>query len=160
MTFLLNAKAEDAFVALLTPVAHGIDPSSIVVEGTASGERIQSVPYVICDADGEGEEEPRFTGNFWLNVSVRILRSAVQNEDGSNPNAPDPDIASEALTSAIFGALQVDNLAALLSAAVPDFTVLPNGVRFDAPTSGQNEQGWWIDEMKLKLYCCASSIPA
>jgi hypothetical protein len=152
---LLIDRCEEACAAVLTaPVG------ALAAVATGKSYNDKTLPIVICAADGAGvEEDPKGTGNFWINLSVQIKTLAIQNADGQSP-ADNPKTTSQALVSAVMAALMVDNLPALLSAAVADFTVFPNGVIFESPSSGKDEQGAWIDELKMRVYCCASTLAA
>src|ERR1051326_1219942 len=156
MLFLLNDKCESALAALVMPAAFAVEPEINVYPGKSSAER--ALPCVICGADGDGLEDPKGTGNFWMDCYVAIEHGAVPNEDGTSPDGPDPKVADQALVSAVFGGLMVEDLAAQLSAAGADFTVFPMGVIFGAPEGGRNEDGVWIDRLPIRLYCCGRAL--
>jgi hypothetical protein len=152
---LLIDRCEDAFAAVLAaPVG------SLAEVATGKSYTDKTLPVVICAGDGGGvEEDPKGTGNFWLNFTVSIKTLAVADAEGTNP-ADNPKTTGQAIVSAVMAALMVDNLPALLSAAVADFTVFPNGVIFESPSSGKDEQGAWVDQLSMRVYCCASTIAA
>jgi hypothetical protein len=154
VSFYLNDKVESALVAIITP---GVDPGLGITITTGKNSIDKGMPCIICWADGDGEEDPKDTGNFFINAEVQVKRSGVPNEDGTGL-LPDPKVPDESLINAVFGPLLDDGLAASLSAAVPDFTVLPGGVFREAPKRGYNEEGAWVDSMALRLYCCGSSL--
>lgn len=155
---LVNDKLEAALVALITPAVAALVPVPDVVPGKDSGDKTLNV--VICDAQGEGEEDPKGTGNFFLDAEIEMRSTAVPNETAATPATPDPKIANQAMVTAVTTVIMVDNLPALLSAAVPNFTVFPNGIIFKGPGRRQDETGAWIDTLGLRAYCCGSSIPA
>jgi hypothetical protein len=149
---ILVDRCEEAYAAVLIPVVGAL---GTVLTGKSYTDK--TLADVICSADGGDEEDPKGTGNFWLHATVSIRTKAFQNETGTNP-ADNPKTTSQALVSAVMSALMVDNLPALLSAAVADFTVFPGGVIFEAPSNGKDETGAWIDELKMRVYCCASTL--
>ncbi|HEV2350804.1 MAG TPA: hypothetical protein VG028_13265 [Terriglobia bacterium] len=157
-SFFLNDKIEEALVAIITQTVPAAALAGVeVLPGKNPG--IKSAPCVICFCDGDGEEDPRGSGNFWVDAGVGIKFYAVANPDGSG-DEPDPKGANQALISAVFGAIWLSNLDALLSAAVADLTVFPTSVIFQAHSSGRDQDGAWIDELRFKCYCCASALPA
>lgn len=149
MSFLPNDKLEAALVALLAAPVAAVNPACSVVAGGSPGDR--ALPEVICAVDGDGEEEPKSSGNFWLNAMV-TLKTKATTDDSATPEAD-----RQALASAIYGVLYVDGLPALLSAAASDFFVFPLGVTFSAPTRGQDGDAWF-DQFPLRVYCCASDL--
>jgi hypothetical protein len=155
MNILLNA-AENAMVALLTPVVAG---RGAVLPGKSFQSK--TLPCVICAADGGSvEEEPKNSGNYWINLDVLVKSSAVSNEDGTAMTPVDPTSFDEQLMSDVFSTIQVSGFAGTLSAATTAFTVFPEGVIYESMQSGRDEHGVWIDSQRLRLYCCASAIAA
>jgi hypothetical protein len=163
MSYLLSDKLEAAFVVVLDAVA---DASALVVPGknyedkTFYPDQIEGEPpqgIVICSASGEGEEDPKGTGNFWIGATIAIKSLSFPNPDGTNP-ADNPKTPNEALVSVVHTALMDDGLSTSLSAAVDDFTVFPQAIIVSAPTRSQDEAGAWVDEIALRIYCCARDI--
>ena len=153
MNIILNA-AEAAFVALLTPAASG---RGVVLPGKSSLNK--TLPCVICSADGGSvEEDPKNTGNYWINMDVIIQSSAVPNEDGTAMTPVDPTPFDEQLVSDIHSAIQASDFSDTISAATTNFTVFPEGVIYESAQSGRDEHGVWNDSQRLRLYCCASAI--
>ena len=153
MNILLNA-AENAMVALLAPVVAG---RGAVLPGKSPLNK--TLPCVICSADGGSvEEDPKNSGDYWINLDVIVQSSAVPNEDGTGMTATDPTPFDEQLVSDVQSALQSTGLAASLSGAASNFTVFPEGVIFESAQSGRDEHGVWNDSQRLRLYCCASTI--
>lgn len=150
---LLVDRCEEAFAALLTaPVG------ALAQVATGKNFEDKTIPIVICAVDSSAvEEDPKGTGNFWLNWSVAIKTRAIKNATATNP-ADAPKDTSQTLVSLVMTTLMVDNLPALLSAAVTDFTAFPNGVLFNSPSSGKDEHGIWIDELSGRIYCCPSTL--
>ena len=157
--FLLNDKCEAALAAIVTAAA----AEAQVLTGKSATDK-QSPPVVICSAEAEGEEDPKGTGNFFVNCSVAVKSGAVPNEDGTdNPDAPEADAdqvkaANQALVAAVFGAVCVADLADQMTAAVPDLTVFPASVQFQAPESGRDGHGVWTDALHFRCYACGSRL--
>ncbi len=154
--FLVNDKLEAALVALITPAVSALTPIPAVVGGKASTDK--EAPIVICDCQGEGEDDPQGTGNFWLRGEIQIKHTGVPNETGADPATADPITANEALITAVCGAVMVDDLEAQLTAAVSDFHVFSGSASFSAPVRGQDENGNWVDTIALRVYCCGSAL--
>ncbi len=167
MTNLMDS-AEEAMASLLGAVtaAHtyanesGVAVAIPCYTGKASG--VKSVPNVTCEAVGQGAEDPPFTGNYWVGMNVQVRYVAKQNPAGDNEAAADPKDADKSLVSAVANALAADDLWSQLNTAAAAlgiaFTVFDNAVLRDAPTSGRDPEGTWIDEFGLRLYCCASTL--
>jgi len=156
MLYILPDKCEMALVAVISPF---INPLIQVYTGRSELDKI--MPCWVVSAEGEGEEEPWQSGNFWVRCELAYHQRAQPNESGpQQPLAPDPKLFAQGAISAVTGALALDRatLAAELSAATADFTVLPNGILFDAPTEAQDAKGAWISSLHVKLYCCGSSL--
>lgn len=160
--FLLADKSEEALVALVLaiPTLNTVAGTTLqVLPGKNSEDKLKA-PIVVCSAELEEMEDPHFTGNYWVNAMVAIKTEAVTNPDGTDPAATDADTKeeSQSLVELIFTALQVDDLAAQLTAAVDDFTVFPASVQFGAPQGGRDEKGVWIDTMRIRFYACGRSL--
>lgn len=152
--FLLNDKAELAFVSTIKPavLAAGLDPG-MVVAGKAYDLKI--VPIVICESSGEGEEEPKGSGNFWLDISVQVKTPAFLTDPASQV---DPKTSGELIVKTVFGTLQVDNLPSLLSGAIADFYVFDNAFLVGSPQRSNDDSGIWTDSITVKIYCCGIDL--
>jgi hypothetical protein len=142
----------DAAVAAMSPQP---DPVPAVVTAKDSGDK--TLPLFICEADGQGEEEPEGcqTGNFWITGAVSLRHSAVDEADQDAGTAKAND---QACLTAMANAIQISTLETDLSAAVANFTVFPNSVSFEAPERTQDESGVWEDTIQFKALCCASDL--
>ena len=152
MNFLVADKVETALAALVTAEAGAIP----VYTGKSSEEK--EAPCIICSAEISEDEDPKGTGNYWVTATVFIKQSGVTNEDGTDENAASPKAATQAISAAVLGALLVDDLADLLTAATDDLTVFDGSVIFGAATAGQDESGLWIDSLQMRLYACGSEL--
>lgn len=146
---VLIDRCEEAFAAVLAAVVGDVQ----VCTGKDPRDK-EALPLVICAAEGDGaEEDPKGTGNFWIQMTVMVKTS---------PLAPGDDAAkkatSQALVSKVYNAIVVDNLPAQLSAAVEDFTVFPNAVIFQSPNSGRSDDDVWVDEFPMRVLCCPSRL--
>jgi len=147
-TFHLADKLESALQAVISPAVAALAEPANVYTGKQRVDKI--TPAVICMVTGEGEEEPVFTGNFWLSASVEIEHLAV---DGSG--AGETRDQMELLNDAVAGAVFSDTLEASLSAAVPDFHVYKSGIIRGTPTTEVHEHDIWVDIFPLRVYCIA-----
>jgi hypothetical protein len=147
-------KAEEALVIITTPAATPLGLT--VLPGRSSG--VKTPPLLTCAAEADGEFDPPNSGNGWLTCTLQIRQRGVQNPDGTDPNAAAPEIQAKVIASAIWVVVMVDTLAALMTAAVADFTVFPAGVFFGTPERFQDEEGLWIDELKFRIYCCGKAL--
>lgn len=154
MSYLLCDKCEAAFVSLLTAPLQAVDPTCQIV--TSSEVTEKTLPLVGVAADGGTEEDPKGTGNYWIDVVVSLHMKGIQNENTTNPS-DDADANALALISAVNSVIFVDDLDSQLSAAATGFTVLPQGIAFSAPTRDQQDDAW-VSEIKLRIYCCASDL--
>jgi len=147
MAVLLN-ELELAAVALAGPAA---DPALVYAGRSAA---TKSLPCVICAAEGGSEEEdPKGTGNFWVNLVISVKGTAATEADGT-----DPTPADVALVDAVFGAFLVSDLPGALNAQGRLLTVFPNGCITSSPRRTQDEAGVWADELPIRVYCCASVL--
>ncbi len=153
MAFLINDKAELAFVSVIQDAA----ANALVRPGKSAD--VKSLPIVICSANGQSEEDPKGTGNFWVEVATEVKSAAFQTEqlpDGGE--LPDMKLRDEALATSVFEALMVDDLPQKLSDATDDFFVFPSGTIVGAPMSGRDESGIWIDSLTIRIYCCGKDL--
>lgn len=162
-TFFLPAdKAEEALAALVLaiPTLNTVAGTTVqVVTGKNAGDKDQA-PLVVCSAEAEDTDDPPFTGNYWINGMIAIKTPAVTNEDGTEPTKTDDDQKAEnqSLLALIWAALQVDDLAAQLTAAVGDFTVFPASVQFGGPKGGRDEHGLWVDTLPVRFLACGRAL--
>lgn len=167
MTNLIDS-AEESLVGILTPIvaAHTYNDENGEAQAipcyAGKASTIKEAPNVSCEAVGEGEADPPFTGNYWVSMSVQVRYVARQNPDGTNESAADPKVADKALVSDVADALAADDLTTQLNnkAAALGLAFTVMGCLWGAPTSGRDAEGVWIDEFKLRLYCCATSLTA
>ncbi len=152
---MINDKCEAAFVALLTAAIAELGEEVGVHPAKDSEDKTS--PLVICDAQGEGEEEPKYTGNYWLDVSIIVKHAGVPDEDGTETEA-DPKTLDLALLEAVKAVVSADELEAQLSGAVEAFTVFERSIIRGSPIRGRDEQGVWIDTFPIRLYCCDSAL--
>lgn len=143
----LTDKLESAFVSVLQSAIPGVQ---IV---TGKNATVKGVPIIICWADGQGEEDPPFSGNYWLNGAVEIKGHA-----GPVKNSAAAKVAQQDLHGLVYDALRVTDIAEQLTAGVADFTVFPNAVLFDAPVSGNDDAGVWTDAFPFRVYCCPTDF--
>lgn len=146
----------DALKALAEAAIAAMDPQPdpLPTVYTAKDNSDKTLPAIICEADGSGEEDPPSTGNFWVTAGLSLRHTAVDDGvDGGEMKANDQAILT-ALSNAIF----IDSLAADLSAAVDDFTVFPNSENLEAPHRDQIADGVWEDTIQFKALCCASDL--
>lgn len=149
--FLLVDKVEEALATLV------LDSGVSANVYTGKGSLDKEAPCVICSAEPEGEEDPKGTGNFFMQGIVTCKGYGVINEDGAG-NPADPRGDSQTVVATVFAAIQRDDLGAAMNAAVSDLHVFAASPQLQAPESGKDEQGVWIDELRVRLYCCASAL--
>jgi hypothetical protein len=154
LSFHLTEKIEDAAVVL---VSAAVGSLASVLPGQGSDDK--TAPCVICACDGDGEEDPRGSGNVYVTLRIICKGFGVQNADGTGTQA-DPSLATRAVVDLAFGAIQIDTLEADLSAATNDLTVFPASSVMQSPTKTTDEHGVWIDELSVRLYCCGSALAA
>lgn len=147
MSDLLN-EVEQA-MALMTAAAIGAEAN--VYAGKSSGEK--KLPCVICEALGEAEEDPKYSGNYWVMARWRIKATAA-----TEANGVDPSLADIQLVSDVSALIRVNNLDTALNAQGRVLTVFPNGFIIGSPERQQDELGAWEDILPVRLYCCNSVI--
>jgi len=153
MAFLLTDKCELAFCAVLETA----NVPCVIVPGKAEAPKV--LPIVICSAEGEGEEDPKGSGNFWYSVTTSVKHNAYDLQptpDGQDP--PDEKADNEAIITAAFQALQVDNLPKLLSDSTDDFFVWPSSCIVGSPQASKDESGIYIDSLTIRIYCCGTDL--
>lgn len=147
MSALLAYELEQAFVSLILPTMVGGN----VYGGRSAGDR--TLPNAVCEAIGDGEEDPKLSGNFWMNMRITCKGTAATEADGFDPTPLDV-----AFVKSVFEPLLVDDLPAQLNAQGRNLTVLPNGYITSAPTQEQDAEGSWVDVLTIRCYCCASVL--
>lgn len=146
MSTLVCDELDTALAAVIS--AAGAGALAAVVPGKNATNK--TLPIVICVSEGDGEDDPKGSGNFWLSAQVIVKSSAV---DGDAPLASD-----QALVELVFMALLTADLPEKLTAAARSLTVFPQGVFFGAQESGRDESGHWMDTLPLRVYCCGGRL--
>lgn len=143
---MVLSKARAALVSYLQSANVG---TSNIYDEKSSGDK--AAPNVSCGAH-DAAEDPDIpgSGNFYLMLEVRIKYLAAVDTDGTDPRP-----LSQALTTAVFNALEVSDLAAQLSAATVDFAV--QGI-LDGETDEDVDGDCWVDVWRRRIYCCASAL--
>jgi hypothetical protein len=157
MSYPLNDQIEAALVAVVDGAicAYNTAHPSATVSAqvvTGKGATDKTLPIVVCAVDGDGEEDPKGTGNLMVRFEVDV-RSSMTDETQAQ---------DDALINVVHGAIIVQDLpgsinSAAVIAGIP-ITVFPMGFQFEAPTSGKDEVGAWIDTARGRLYVCGSVI--
>lgn len=141
----LESKAEQAGKAYLDGLG---TITAQVLTGKSSEDK--EPPLVIIEANNSEEEEPEFSGNFWVEYSVTIKSLATVDVDGVDPKAAD-----ETLIDLVFSAFTVSDLAAQLTAALDDFTC--QGLKSFKVKSSQ-EGNCWVNTLTFMALCCPSDL--
>lgn len=150
MSYLVLAKTENALVSVLTTAVQAANSACVLVPAGSPNDK--TLPIVICQADGSAfEEEPKATGNFWVQASV-ILKTKSAQDDSTTPDAD-----RQALATAIEGVLMSGTLETAMTAAETDYTVFPGSIQFLSPKQDQQDDVW-VDEFPMRVYCCASDL--
>lgn len=144
----LGYELEQAFVSYLTPI---VGTLGNIYGGKSPGEKV--LPAVICEAQGEGEEDPKLSGNFVMGFMLRPMATAATEADGA-----DPTTADNLLVSAVWHAVCITDLDAQLNAQGRILTVFPNGFFLSAPTLEQDALGGWHNVIRGRVYCCNSVL--
>jgi hypothetical protein len=160
MALLVN-ELEMAFVGLLNESLAGLLPGY-----PGRSPDTKSLPCFICAADGEGEEDPPNSGNFWHVIHVTVKGTAATEPDGADPKPVDVALAT-AVFDVILGNDQpnagdvnrAELLASRLNAQGRILTVFPNGIFFGSIGETREDPGVWLDELPLRVYCCGSILP-
>jgi hypothetical protein len=140
-------KSRLALVAVITAAGVGTDN---IFNGKSSEDK--PLPVVICDAKSQREDPPG-SGNFWVDLEVQVKTTGV---DETGAAAGSAKTASDTLNANVLAALEVDDLAALLSAATPHFTVLG----FGEEKSQESDQSGdvWVETWKRRAYACGTAF--
>lgn len=127
---------------------------------TGRDSQNKKLPCVICAVDGDAEEDPPRTGNYWVNVEISVKHTAATEAS----DTVDPKADAIALTKSVFDLLRINNLDATINAiaatAPLDLTIFPQGFFFSAQKSGRDELGVYVDTLPVRLYCCPSILAA
>ena len=142
----LSYELEQAMVSLTKA---GIGAEANVYGGKNSGDK--QLPCVICEAAGEGEEDPKSSGNYWFRIQWRIRATSATEEAG-----PDPTLADTQLVADVSALFRVTDLDAGLNAQGRILTVL--GFVLESPIREENELGGWDDILSARVYCCNSVL--
>jgi hypothetical protein len=146
----LLATLELAAVALVLAGQEAFTQGAVF---TGQDTQDKVAPCVICEAGGEAEEDPPNTGNCWVDLSVILKWPAAIDADGE-----DPKPANDAAVRTVFTLFKSQTLPADINAlGTPNFTVL--GVINRVP-SFQDEGDELVNTLKMRVYCCASTLPA
>lgn len=156
-------KFESALVAIIQPA---LDALGAIFDGatatavTSKESSDRPLPVVICACQGnQAEEEPKGSGNCWLDAEISIKHRAKDEPDaGAAATAGEAKTLDQELVSAVREVVYADDLAQQLTDAEDDFTVHPGSVQFNSPSSGQDDQGIWVDQINLRALCCASDL--
>jgi hypothetical protein len=146
MSYLPNDRLESALAAVMTAAVAALNPLPKVYTGIGTDEKV--LQSITCMADGDGEEDPKGTGNFWVMAKVQFRTRPYPDVTA------DPKGARQILLDAGLTALMDSTLPATLSAAVTNLTVFDNGIVYSAVKMGQDAKGAWVDELEMRCYCC------
>jgi len=138
----LKAKLEQA----LGSVAGTMTSPPTIFFGADSDE--QERPCIVCQVM-PGREEPSGLGNYFMPFKVTVKSNADQ-QAAENPVAD-----HDARVSNLMAAMNRDNLEALLTAAVADFSVmLIRSRQLEPDTEGRS----FTDSFSGEAYCCPSDF--
>lgn len=144
----LLSKSELAGATYGATILTAAELTANIVTGEATDDK--AAPAVGFVADNSPEEDPPFSGNFWVGYSVKVRSIAAIDADGV-----DPKTAHDLLSATIFDAFQSDDITTQLTDAQSGFTV--QGVVYDGLDN--NPSGDCLESiLKMRLYCCASDL--
>lgn len=143
--FEVLEKCRRALIAVVATANVGTDN---IFNAKASEDK--AAPLVGCDANN-GREEPVNTGNFWVDLVVEVKTIGSLDAADSDPKTP-----SDTLVANVIAALEVDDLAAQLSAGTTDFTVFGFGEEKELQEEIQDDV--WITRWMRRAYVCGSSF--
>lgn len=144
---MILTKSIRAMVAHLQ--AQDIVEDENVLAGQSSEEK-DGTRTITVEAEGDAQEEPKDSGNYFHDLKVTLKSVGVQDSDGT-----EPETAHEEKLEELEAVLKDSALAASLTAATSDYHC------FDATESGrsQNVEGdVFTNEFTLRLYACPSEI--
>jgi hypothetical protein len=99
------------------------------------------------------KEEPLGSGNFWVRAEVSVHTPAALDAEDDPQDVID---ASDAITANVFAALNVDNLADLMMAAVPGLTVFGFGEEREIDVLEKGDH--WAETWRRMIYCCGTEF--
>lgn len=142
----LLSKLEEAAKTYLNAIPVGV---GFTFHGQ-SRAATKTSPCIILEAASMQEEDPPYSGNFWVNFEIVVKSAAPVDTDGVDTKAP-----NDILVATVFDAFLLDTTPAGLSANGVDFTcmaVLREGMNFTT------EEEEWVNTLRLRVYCCASTL--
>lgn len=140
----LCQKLEAAGKALLESVGVSVDESDVAIL-TGLGNDIKTLPCAILVGQG-GPEMPQGSGNFMVSFSVEF-----------RTNAADTSIEQHrAATATVLGVFMSDDLANEL--VTDDFGVF--GIQNRQAGGSRIEDGQWVSELSMDVYCCGLTLTA
>jgi hypothetical protein len=103
-----------------------------------------------------GPEEPKDSGNFWVNMEIMVKVHAPQ-EPGSKTATT---TQAQALLSAVNTAIYDGGLETTLNLAVTDFYCFVGSVIRPgwSPREYDAESDCWVDKLHIRFYGCASVL--
>lgn len=147
----LSSKTEQVLAAYLSAPA---TITATITTGKASSDKV--APLVVCEASTFGEQDPPYSGNQWIDAEVIVKSIAAVDADGVATKPADDTLVATVSDLVVVSDLPAQLNAAALAAAI-EFTCM--GVTFDGGDSGQDGDAW-INSIKVKLYCCPSTLAA
>jgi hypothetical protein len=147
----LKQKNERAFRSVLQTALGNNSPITLLTSQENSLATLQTQTIVIEDLGGP--EFPLRTGNYHRRVQIQILTNA----DKQPGATADPEDTQSTNVEAVTNAINVSNLAALLSAAQDDyhvFGVINRGAAQIEPQA--SERRFLVDAFIYEVVCCES----
>lgn len=133
----LKAKLEQA----LAVVAATASSPPAIYYGADLDEQVR--PCIVCEAQ-MGREEPSGLGNYWMSFRVTVKSNADQQAAENPVNDHDTRVSN------LLAAMNRDDLEALLTAAVSDFSVmLVRGRQLEPDVQGRS----FTDSFTGEAYC-------
>lgn len=142
----LQSKLEAASKAVAETVSLSNRGGAVVHTGLASDQL--ALPFIVISAQ-PGEEFPQDSGNFFVASTVEVYSSA-------DPKTSASLTSHRSRSAYVFDVFMGGTLAADLSSAVSDFTVL--GIRNRQFIAERQEERHWVSGLQLDAYCCATDL--
>ncbi len=142
-----------AYLSGVVPALLAVPPTAKIFNGKSSQDK--TAPCIIVDAI-DAQEDPPNTGNFWVILQVSVKSIGADDPAGRDQAAGDEKAASDTLTADVFQALDQDDLAAQLSAALPNYTVQGLG-EHNAPEEAIDGD-CWAEIWQRRIYCAGSDL--
>lgn len=144
----LNAKTELVLAAYLT----GLNLPNVISDESSQDK---TPPEIVCGAK-TANEEPPFSGNYWVDFEIETISMFTTPDDES-----DPKVAHDALAESVFNALADTTLPAKLTAAaaVAGLPWTCMGMEELRQESLPMADSWHTSVMG-RLYCCGSALAA